>query len=81
VAVFFGVDVGWVEGVGEAEIIGEEEGVGEGVEFLFAESVINEEYNNSTGIMAAITATNIKTSATVLVRARLDDKNFRFCPR
>ena len=63
------------------EIIGEEEGVGEGVEFLFAESAINEEYNNSPGTIAAITATNIKTSATVLVIARLDDKSFRFCPQ
>ena len=75
--VFFGVDDGWAEGVGVREIIVEEEGVGEGVEFLFAEFCDNEEYHKSIGTTAAITATSIKRDATVLVIARLDDKIFR----
>ena len=78
--VFLGVDDGCVEGVGVREIIVEEEGVGEGVEFLFAVSCENEEYHKSTGIMTTITATIIKTRATVLVIACLDDKSFRLIP-
>ena len=62
-----------VDGVGVREIV-DGEGVGEGVEFLFAESCDNEEYYKSIGINAATNATIIKTSATVLVIARLDDK-------
>jgi hypothetical protein len=78
--VFFGVDVGWGEGFGVLEIIVVGEGVGEGVGFLFAESFDNEEYHKSTGTTAAITATSIKTSATVLVIPNLDDKSFRLVP-
>jgi hypothetical protein len=73
----FGVDVGWGEGFGVRETIVVGEGVGEGVEFLFAKSCDNEVYHKSTGIKAATNATIIKRSATVLVIARLDDKIFR----
>ena len=78
-AVTFGVDVGCVEGVGVMEIV--DEGVGEGAEFLFAKSLDNEEYHKSIGTKAATNATTIKTSATVLVIARLDDKIFRLATK
>jgi hypothetical protein len=66
--------------MGVLEIIVEEEGVGEGFEFLFDLSSEKEEYHKSTGTITTITATTIKTSAIVLVIACLDDKSLRLIP-